>query len=75
MEQSNARSYRERAAIFVWCAEQTASAEAAALLRYLEQMWIAVAEVAEIVEQNKSHHPLGDDPFSFVAEVIQSRVL
>jgi hypothetical protein len=38
----------------------TASAEAAALLCYLEQMWMTVAEVAEIVEKNKSHQPLGD---------------
>ena len=52
----NSASYRERAAICAWCAEQTASAEAAALLRYLEQMWIIVAEVAEVVEKNKSHH-------------------
>jgi len=59
-EQSNLASYRERAAICAWCAEQTASAEVAALLRYLEQMWITVAKVAEIVE-TKSHHPVGDD--------------
>jgi hypothetical protein len=57
------------------CAGQTVSAEAAALLRYLEQMWITVAEVAEIVEKNKSHQPLGDDPSAFVARVIQSRAL
>ena len=50
------------------CAGQTVSAEAAALLRYLEQMWITVAEVAEIVEKNKSHQPLGDNPLHLSPE-------
>jgi len=45
-----------------WYAGQSASAEVAALLCYLEQMWMTVAEVAEIIEKNKSHQPLGDDP-------------
>jgi hypothetical protein len=67
-EQPNSASYRERAAICSWCAEQTASADAAALLRYLEQMWITVAEVAEIVEKNKSHQPLGDNPLHLSPE-------
>jgi len=47
---------------------KTLSAEAAALLRYLEQMWTTVAEVEEIVEKNKSHHPLGDDPLHLSPE-------
>ena len=54
--------FGERAALCAWCAGQTASAEAAVLLRYLEQRWITVSEVAEIVEKNKSHQPLGDGP-------------
>ena len=65
---SNSTFYGERAALCAWCAGQTASAEAAALLRYLEQMWITVAEVAEIVEKNKSHQPLGDDPLHLSPE-------
>jgi hypothetical protein len=65
---SHPASCRGRAALCAWCAGQTASAEAAALLRYLEQMWITVAEVAEIVEKNKSHQPLGDDPLHLSPE-------
>jgi hypothetical protein len=61
-------SYRDRAAVCAWCAEQTVSAEAAALLRYLEQMWIAVAEVADVVEGNRSRH-VRQQPLSFVAGV------
>ena len=53
-ERSNSSSYRERAAICAWCAEQTASAEAEAALLYLQQMWILAAEVAEIIEGNGS---------------------
>ena len=65
---SSSTFYGERAALCAWCAGQTDSAEAAALLRYLEQMWITVAEVAEIVEKNKSHQPLGDDPLHLSPE-------
>ena len=61
-EQSNSASYRERAAICAWCAEQTASAEAEAALLYLQQMWILAAEVAEISEGNGSSSPLHSDP-------------
>ena len=61
-ERSNSSSYRERAAISAWCAEQTASAEATAALLYLEQMWILVADVAEIIEGNRSRAALGCDP-------------
>ena len=49
-EQSNSTSYRERAAISAWCAGQTNSAEAAAALLYLEQLWILVADVADVIE-------------------------
>jgi hypothetical protein len=58
LKQSNSSPYRERAAICVWCAEQTASAEAEAALLYLQQMWILAAEVAEIIEGNGSSSPL-----------------
>ena len=62
LPRSNSTSYRARAAISAWCAEQTASAETAAALLYLEQMWIFVADVAEIIEGNRSHAALGSDP-------------
>jgi hypothetical protein len=62
-KQSNpTSSYRERAAICAWCAEQTISAEAAAALLYLEQMYILIAEVAEVIEGNRSRASLGNDP-------------
>jgi hypothetical protein len=61
LPRSNSTSYRAHAAITAWCAEQTASAETAAALLYLEQMWILVAEVAEIIEGNSSHTALGSD--------------
>jgi hypothetical protein len=51
----------ERAAIRAWCAEQTISAEAGAALRYLEQMYILIAEVVDITEAKRSRSPLGSD--------------
>jgi hypothetical protein len=54
LPRSNSSSYRARAAVSAWCAEQTASAETAASLLYLEQMWLLVADVAEIIEGNRS---------------------
>jgi hypothetical protein len=65
---SNSTFYGDRAPLCAWCAGQTASAEAAALLRYLERIWITVAEVADIVEKNKSHEPLGGDPLHLSPE-------
>jgi len=55
-------SYRERAAICAWCAERTSSAEAAASFRYLQQMWLLVADVAELIEAKKSRAPLSGKP-------------
>jgi hypothetical protein len=61
LPRSNSSSYRARAAVSAWCAEQTASAEAAAALLYLEQMWLLVADVAQIIEGNGSRAaPDGD---------------
>jgi hypothetical protein len=62
LDRSKSVSYRERAAICAWCAEQTISAEAAAAMRYLEQMWLVIAAVAEVIERNGSRLPLGSDP-------------
>jgi hypothetical protein len=45
-ERSNSTSYKERAAIYAWRAELVDSAEAAAALLYLEQVWIFIADVA-----------------------------
>jgi hypothetical protein len=61
-EQSNSALYRARAAICAWCAEETASAEAATALLYLEQMLILAAEVAEVIEGNRSRASFGSGP-------------
>ena len=62
LPRSNSTSYRERAAIYAWSSGQTNSAEAAAVLLYLEQLWILVADVAEIIEGKGSNLPLGGGP-------------
>jgi hypothetical protein len=58
---SQSTSYRDRAAICAWCAEQTISAEAAASLLYLQQQWLLVAAVAEIIEGNNLRASLSSD--------------
>jgi hypothetical protein len=58
---SQSTSYRERAAICAWCAEQTISAEAAASLLYLQQQWLLIAAVAEIIEGKNLRAPLNGD--------------
>jgi hypothetical protein len=67
-KRSNSSSYRERAAICAWCAEETASAEAAAALLYLKQMYILIAEVADIIEGNRLRSRLGCDPHHLSGE-------
>jgi hypothetical protein len=67
-EQLNSASYRARAAICAWCAEETSSAESAAALLYLEKMWILAAEVAKVIEDNRSRASLGSDPHHLLAE-------
>jgi hypothetical protein len=61
MKQSNARAYRERATICTRLADQAVSDEAKATLVYLGEMWLVIANVAEVVEKSKSHHLFGDD--------------
>jgi hypothetical protein len=58
---SKSTSYRERAAICSWCAEQTISAGAAASLLYIQQQWLLIAAVAEIIEEKNLHAPLNSD--------------
>jgi hypothetical protein len=60
-ERETSAWYREHAAICAWCAEQTISAEAAAALLYLEQMWTVIAEVTEVIEANRSGSRLSGD--------------
>jgi hypothetical protein len=62
LDRSKSVSYRDRAAICAWCAEQASSPEAAASLLYLQQMWILVAEVAEIVEGTSERSQPSGEP-------------
>ena len=55
------KSYREHAAICAWCAEQTGSAEAATSLLYLQQQWLLIAAVAEIIEGKNLRARLNSD--------------
>jgi len=61
MKQSSARSYRERATICTRLADHAVSDQAKATLVYLGEMWLVIANVAEVVEKSKSHHLFGDD--------------
>ena len=61
-KQSDSASHRARAAIYAQCAERAVSPEAAAALHYLEEMWLVIAEVADVNAANGSRSPLGSDP-------------
>jgi hypothetical protein len=52
-EQSGSATYRSRAAVYSLCAQQDIRPEAATAFRYLEQMWLVVAEVADANLQNR----------------------
>jgi len=60
-KQSNSASYRTRAAIYAYCAEQAVSPEAAAALHYLEEMWLVIAAVANVNGGNGSGASLDSD--------------
>jgi hypothetical protein len=67
-EQSNSASYRARAAICAQCAKQAISPEAAAALLYLEEMWLVIAEVADVNVRSGSRHALGSDTYCSLPE-------
>jgi hypothetical protein len=54
---------RERAAIYARHAEETASAEIVAELRYLQLMWTVIARVTDVIEGNESNFPLSEPPY------------
>jgi hypothetical protein len=60
-EQSNSASYKTRAAFCAQCAAQAISPEAAAALLYLEDMWLDIAQVADINVADGSRPALGSD--------------
>jgi hypothetical protein len=61
-EQADSSNYRDRAAIYGELATQAGSAETAAALLYLEQMWLVVAKVAEVTERNRPRSSFGSAP-------------
>jgi hypothetical protein len=58
-KQSDTPTYRSRATIYSMCAQQDIPPEAEAAFRYLEEMWLVIAEVADINERNRSLSLLG----------------
>jgi hypothetical protein len=62
LPRANSTSYKERAAICAWCAKQTSSAETAVALLYLQQMWLLVAGVVEVIDGKGSGAPLSTTP-------------
>jgi hypothetical protein len=54
----NPASCRQRAATYARHAEETASAQTEAELRYLELMWNVIAEVTDIIDGKGSRSPL-----------------
>jgi hypothetical protein len=65
---SNSTFYGEARPVVRLVCRANGFSGSAALLRYLERIWITVAEVADIVEKNKSHEPLGGDPLHLSPE-------
>ena len=63
---SNSTFYRQRAAICAWCAEEAISAETAAELMSLEEMWLVVTEVVDLIERNGSRSALDSDRDHYV---------
>jgi hypothetical protein len=51
---SDSATYRARAAAYSACAQQDVPPEATAAFLYLEEMWLVIAEVADINLQNLS---------------------
>jgi hypothetical protein len=68
MKRSNARSYRESAAIYTWLAEQAASDEAKAKLVYEGETWLVAAKVTDIIEEKGAGSPARDDPHLLLLE-------
>jgi hypothetical protein len=56
-ERPNPTWCRERAASYARHAEETASAQTAAVLHYLAQMWLVIAEVTDAIEGTGSRPP------------------
>ena len=51
-KQCDAATYKSRAAAYSLCAQQDIRPEAAAAFRYLEEMWLVIAEVADSLEHS-----------------------
>jgi hypothetical protein len=67
-EQSHSAPCRARAAIYALCAEKAISPEAAAVLLYLEEMWLVIAEVVDVNCGIGLRSPLDSDPIQLSPE-------
>jgi hypothetical protein len=56
-KQSDSPTYKSRATYYSMCAQQDIPPEAAAAFRYLEEMWLVIAEVADNLEK-RSRSPV-----------------
>jgi hypothetical protein len=60
-KQFDSATYRSRARVYSLCAQQDIPPEAAAAFRYLEEMWLVIAEVSDNLE-NKSRLTVYGEP-------------
>jgi hypothetical protein len=66
-KQADSATYRFRAAVYSLCAQQDIPPEAAAAFRYLEEMWLVIAEVTDNLE-NKSRLIVFGEPLPLSPE-------
>jgi hypothetical protein len=59
-KQADSATYRSRAAVYSLCAQQDIRPEATAAFRYLEEMWLVIAEVADYLENTSRSLVDGD---------------
>jgi hypothetical protein len=67
-KQYDSATYRARAAAYSVCAQQEVPPEATAAFSYLEEMWLVIAEVADINEKNRSRSLIGGDSYPLSPE-------
>jgi hypothetical protein len=60
-KQCDSPTYKSRATFYSICAQQVIPPEAAAAFRYLEEMWLVIAEVADIKARSGSRRLPGGD--------------
>jgi hypothetical protein len=64
-KQAELAAYRSRAAVYSLCAQQDIRPDAAVAFRYLEEMWLVIAQVADnLVKRSRSRVDGGPLPLS-----------